>query len=115
MMIYHSDMIYYLIHIYKNVRFFTKKKKSYKALKEKHSVSGIQLTYYDWLVVKSVFLLPSAKLPKSLNQFTMIKWERLQRRPKRKAINNVLGSSLFESINKKKKVFLNVIRKLKSK
>lgn len=77
-------------------------------------VSGISVTYYSWFSVKSGFYLKQADLPSEVNQFNIIKWKRLRRAPKRKAVNRTLGMSLTQKINEGKKRLINLIRSRKS-
>ena len=108
-------MIKYLIHLYKNIRYFGKKRKSIKKLKERHFRSGVFITYYNWFSIEKGFYLQNATIPDHINQFTIIDWETLRRRPKRKVINKFNGSSLFSSINAAKIRLKNIIRTLRKK
>ena len=82
-------------------------------MKERHKRSGVWVTYYDWFIEKKSFVLQGSKLPEALNLFSLIEWQTLRRSPKRKVISKVVGGSLFDKMNEKKKRVYNIVRRLK--
>lgn len=86
---------------FKNVNVWEKHRMAVKMMKDLEE-SGINVEYYDffdWCSRKKGFYVKESELPKRINWFTIIYSKRLKRRPKRKVIQTVIGSSLNDRRN----------------
>ena len=75
------------------------KERKVDKMKRIHKISGVSVTFYKGFNIHNGFYLQDTELPKSLTWWSLVEFDRLKRRTKRKVVNKFLGKSLNASRN----------------